>query len=192
MWTRYDDRFTSARLWDPVSFEARWHYLALVEVCGSTGRYDGVLPVNLAARASDVPDPGRCHDELAAAGVLKVDTDTVTVVTIDEHIPPPGEREENLLPRKRRNTAAYRKRRCEAGEHSRHCPADTCPVKLSRRDMQRDVTPDDAGLPRGLPATPGRDGTGRAVTQDQEQVRSEEEQEHAHERANDDPWSATP
>jgi hypothetical protein len=171
MWTRYDDRFTSARLWDPVSFEARWHYLALVEVCGSTGRYDGVLPVNLAARASDVPDPGRCHDE---------------------HIPPPGEREENLLPRKRRNTAAYRKRRCEAGEHSRHCPADTCPVKLSRRDMQRDVTPDDAGLPHGLPATPGRDGTGRAVTQDQEQVRSEEEQEHAHERANDDPWSATP
>jgi hypothetical protein len=31
-------------------------------------------------------------------------------------------------------------------------------VKLSQRDMHRDVTADDAGLPRGLPATPGRHG----------------------------------
>lgn len=145
-WNRYDDRFTTAKAWDGVSFAARWHYMALVELCGSTERYDGTVPFRLALGCSDVPDPAACIDELVTAGVLTTSTDTVTVATIDEHIPPPGERQENLLPRKRKNTAANRKRKCENGEHSRHCPLDTCPART--------------GSPPGIPVTPGRDGTG--------------------------------
>lgn len=137
-WLRYDDRFTSGRVWDGVSYSARWHYLALVELCGSTGRYDGVAPLQLALGCSDVPDAAGCHAELAVAGVLKIDQKSVTVVTINEHIPPPGERNENLLPRKRANTVDWRKRKCEAGEHSKDCPSATCPAKLAHR-RERDT-----------------------------------------------------
>jgi hypothetical protein len=50
-----------------------------------------------------------------------------------------------------------------------------------RKARSRDSSRDDKGQAR----------TGQAVTQDLEEL-SKEEQVHAHERANDDPWSATP
>jgi hypothetical protein len=73
-----------------------------------------------------------------------------------------------------------RQRKCEAGRHDRHCPSETCPKKAARR----------AGHTGSRDPGSGRDGTGSSPRP--REVRSEEEQEHAHERANADPWSATP
>ena len=169
-WTRFDDRYTSARLWTEVSYEARWHYHALVELCCATDRYDGLLPLRMAERASDVSDPRRCHDELERVGLVEV-TDLVRITTIGGHVPPEGQRPENLLPRKRKNTADWRRRRCEAGQHSKDCPKKTCPVKLSVAALP--VTHVDTDV-----VTPGRVGSGLETPTTQ--LKEEQEQdEHA-------------
>jgi hypothetical protein len=79
---------------------------------------------------------------------------------IDHHIPPPGERPENLLPRKRRNQREYRRRECEHGRHTKDCPPDLCPAKRSKYDR---VTASVAGN-----ADTRRDATRRDVVQDAE------------------------
>jgi hypothetical protein len=173
-WLRYDDRFTGAAAWDNVSYPARWHYLALIELCGSTGRYDGTVPATLARGCSDVPEPSTCLDELVVAGFLKAKENHFVVTTIAEHIPPPGERDEHLLPRKRANTAAYRLRRCQEGNHSKDCPKDVCPLKRAS--------------PPALPVTTGRDGTARDGTSTTE-LRLEEGA-HDSDRNSEDPWAS--
>lgn len=136
-WASYGDQFTRQAQWDHVSYEARWHYLALVEECVRAHRWDGRLPLNVARRASDVPDPDKAHTELERVGFAYVVADTVELPYIGHHIPPPGQRPDTLLPRKRENQAEYRRRRCERGEHSKDCPATTCPEKQSRRVTDR-------------------------------------------------------
>lgn len=147
-WLRYSDDDTRNPIWDGVPYETRWHYRALVECC--VGRYDGRIPLRLARRCSDVDDPDRCLQELAAAGLLKLDDDTATVVYVDDHVCPPHLREEVLRPRQARNSAEYRRRKCERGEHSRYCPKATCPVKLARvSPVIRPMMPaDDTGAGR--------------------------------------------
>jgi hypothetical protein len=145
-WLRYDDRFTCAAGWDGVSYTARWHYVALVELCGSTGRYDGRLPLTLALRASDVPEPDGCLDELTRAGRVLVDGDTVTVLTIGEHIPPTYIRESAEKSKERmRRMRAHRN-----GDHSR-CLPEHCPDATVQDDVTAPVTRNTGT---------GRDGTG--------------------------------
>jgi hypothetical protein len=132
-WASYGDQFTRQGLWDEISYEARWHYLALVEECVRGHRWDGRLPLSVARRASDVPDPEKCETELERAGLLTMSAAITELPYIGHHIPPPGARPDRLLPRKRANQAEYRRRNCERGDHDRHCPSDTCPVKLARR-----------------------------------------------------------
>lgn len=128
-WLRYSDDFTKDRSWDGVSFEARWHYLALLEEC-SQGRYwNGALPVTRAVRCSDTSDPEKCIDELVRAGRLRREAETIHVLDAEDHVPPEGQRDENLLPRKRSNVKAYRFRQCQQGNHSKDCPRATCPEK---------------------------------------------------------------
>ena len=121
-WLRYDDRFTGDPRWDRVSHAARWHYVALVELCGATERYDGVLPLLQAQRASDVPDPDAALKELSKARKVKVGRSKVTVLTIDEHVPPPSIRNNAEQSRERMR----RKRAHDAGDHSL-CLPDRCP-----------------------------------------------------------------
>jgi hypothetical protein len=132
-WASYGDQFTRQQLWDEVSYEARWHYVALVEECVRGHRWDGRLSNALARRASDVPDPDKAHTELERVGLLAVIAGTVELLYIGHHIPSPGDRPDTLLPRKRENQAEYRRKKCERGEHDRHCPSATCPVKEQRR-----------------------------------------------------------
>jgi hypothetical protein len=130
-WTSFGDQYTRQQLWDGISYEARWHYHALAEECVRGHRWDGRLSLALALRSSDVPDPVKCHAELEAVGMLIVVADTIQLIYIEHHIPPPGDRPDWLLPRKRGNQRDYRWRKChERGQHDRHCPRD-CPQRMS-------------------------------------------------------------
>lgn len=149
-WQSLSDDYTGRPTWDAVSYEARWHYLTVTERCVRDRRWDGVLPLAAVLRCSDVPDPAACVSELVTAGLLTVTDGCVQVDYIEDHLPPPHQRDDVMLPRKRANQAAYRQRRCDGGTHDRHCPP-TCPARAR-----------PGGLPGGLPVTPGRDGSGRA------------------------------
>ena len=162
-WASFDDNYTDQAVWDGIPYDARWHYHAVVGMCCRLGLWDGRIPATRAARASDVPNPAACVVTLVGAGLLAVEPDgTVVVIEIGHHIPPEGQRDEHLLPRKRKNQREYRRRQCEAGNHSKDCPRGTCPARVTDR-----VT-GNAGT--------GRDGTGRvgknAVREDEEGQRS--------------------
>ncbi len=159
MWAGYDDSFTGRAAWDGVSHTARWHYVALVERCCRDYRWDGVLPFSVALRVSDVPDPQLDLIELETHGWVTILNDVVRLVHILEHIPPKGQRPDNLLPRKRKNQAEYRERRCDEGKHDRSCPK-TCPER---------VTGNPDGNPGGHSGT-GRDGQGKATTHLEQQL----------------------
>lgn len=181
-WLRYSDDYTQDRVWENVGYEARWHFKALIEACSQSRRWDGALSRRLAERASDVPDPAECLRELHAAGLICV-TDGVTdhasgtqghapdcvtdhapgiaIPTIEDHIPSESNRDENRLPRKRANTAAWRARKCAAGAHSKDCPPDTCELKLAKK-AARAAKAGNGGVSDSVTAHAGtgRDGTG--------------------------------
>jgi len=75
----------------------------------------------------------------------------------------------------------YRKRQCDIGQHSKDCPAETCPekVKKARRQSTRNARN----------ATPGRDASGRDGTGTSSTELRLEEKEQEHARESDDPWS---
>lgn len=178
-WLRYSDDWTQDRAWDGVTYESRWHLKALIEACSQARRWDGVIPITRALRVSDVPDPEACLKELNAAGFICVTgnesgdetghapecvTDHapgVVIPTIDDHVPSEANRDENLLPRKRANQAAWRARKCAAGNHSRDCPADTCELKLAKKAARAAKAESERVTERvtGNAGT-GRDGTG--------------------------------
>lgn len=181
-WASWDDQFTEMPVWDGVSYEARWHYVALVTYCCSAHRWNGRMPWRQAERVSDVPDPHGALKELIAADLLADLGGEVELLYIDSHVPPEGQRPDNLLPRKRRNQMEYRRRQCERGDHSKDCPAKTCPKK------QGSVTSSMAGNAEGNAghrdsvatsvtgnAGTGRDGAGRGTSTTQ--LRLEEEAE---------------
>ena len=142
-WGRYDDSFTDWPLWESVSLAARWHYVALVQLCCRQQRWDGRVPIGAARRASDVTDPDRCHDELAAVDLLKTDGQSVTLLRIDEHVPPPWIRNETENARIR----MQRSRKHKAGDHSACLPGH-CPEAAVTDGVTRNTGT-------------GRDGTGR-------------------------------
>lgn len=151
-WVSFDGGYTREKVWDEVPYSARWHYHAMVEECVNGRRWDGVLPRAKALRCSDVPEPDADLAALVTAVLVTDDGPTVRIIYIDQHIPPEGQRAENLLPRKKANQQEYRRRKCERGEHDRHCPKG-CPARTIR-----------GGSPDGLPVTPGSgigSGSGR-------------------------------
>jgi len=141
-WTRLDDGWTDDPTLAQLSYPARWHYLALVQFCSRTGRYDGVVGRADARRCSDVEDPAACLAELDAAGLSVPVTLVVTrdrgyaLTRIAQHVPPPHLRDEARKP-----AQAARQRRSRA------------------RKQQSPVTSRDVSR-----VTPGRDGTGRDGT----------------------------
>ena len=49
-WTRLDDTWTDQPVMGDLAFDVRWHYLAMIQFCSRTQRYDGMLKMP-AARA---------------------------------------------------------------------------------------------------------------------------------------------
>jgi hypothetical protein len=131
-WLSFDDGYTRESVWDDVPYDSRWLYHAVVETCCAERRYDGRLRWTAVLRCSDVPDPARSAKELIGAGLLADLGGVLEVGHIDNFLPPEGQRDENLLNRKRTNQRVYRRRKCDRGEHTKDCPAATCPVKLAR------------------------------------------------------------
>lgn len=144
-WTRLDDAWTDSPRLVELSFQARWHYLALIQFCSRTKRFDGVLRIADARRCSDVDDPARELAALEAVGLLTVlKTGEVKLSQIDEHIPPPSVRENS----ERSKIRMRRKRKHDNGDHS-DCLPDRCPKAPVTGDVTRNTRT-------------GQDGTGRA------------------------------
>lgn len=149
-WTRLDDGWTDRPVLAGLPYDVRWHYLALVQFCSRTSRYDGLVRGADARRCSDVIDPAGALQTLVDHGLLVLEEDGYRVVQIDEHVLPPHLRDEQ-----RKASQRERKRRERAhrtGNHA-YCQPDRC------EEVTRDIT-SDVGT--------GRDGQGSppAVTKD--------------------------
>jgi len=144
-WTRLDDGWTDQATLADLSFEDRWHYLALIQHCSRTDKLDGVIRGVDARRCSDHPDPTSALANLNEVGLVEVlEKDRYHVVTIEAHVPPPHVRRktEDDKNRQRRNRAH------KVGDHSL-CKSDAdCVTGNVTRYVGRDVGT-------------GRDGTAR-------------------------------
>jgi len=147
-WTRLDDTWVDSPLFESLPYETRWHYLAMLQFCSRTSRYDGIVRGSDARRCSDVPDPVAALMTLTAAGLLVTDERGYRLPFIDQHVPPPYMRDEA-----RKQSQRLRKRRermHKLGDHAlcdpEHCPGNA----LVTGDVTRDTGT-------------GRDGTGREV-----------------------------
>lgn len=145
-WTRLDDRWTEATEFDDLDHATRWHYLAMIQFCSRTEKFDGVMRLVDAKRCSDHPDPAQALNSLQSAELIQSLSGSVKVLKIEEHIPPPSVRQEaeNARIRKQRN------RLHKNGDHSM-CSEKHCDEK-TRRDVTGHVTRDTGT---------GQDGTGR-------------------------------
>src|ERR1022692_2514128 len=166
-WLSFSDDYTHQRVWENMPYETRWLYHCLVEHLTSTRRYNGHTTWVNAMRCSDVPNPADSLRYLMKVSLVTGNEDgEIAVPEIEAFLPPPHLRTENLLPRKRGNQSAWRKARCAKGQHSKDCPAGTCPVKLALKDS---VTGNESA-PVANPAGSGRDGMGSTYNPRTEEV----------------------
>lgn len=146
-WTRLDDNWTESPALEELSFEDRWHYLAMIQRCSRSEAYDGMIRGVDARRCSDHPDPSTAIAHLVDAHLLAIiPGGKYKVIHIDDHVPPPSVRmkTENDKLRQRR------KRAHDNGDHGL-CKADAdCVTATVTRDIGRDVRT-------------GQDRTGRDV-----------------------------
>lgn len=108
-WSRFDDNWSNRPAFDDLDFPARWHYIRLIQRCSADGRYDGVLPYRLAMRCSDVPDPEAVLAALENVDLIEIEDKAVTVLEIDQHIPPPYIRDNVVKSAKRMRRMRRRK-----------------------------------------------------------------------------------
>lgn len=135
-WTRLDDLWTDSAVLADLDYEARWHYLALIQFCSRTDAHDGIVRAADARRCSDVPDPARVLVALAAVGLIEHTPDgRVKVPRIADHIPPPHIRK-NAEQTKIRMS---RLRAHKAGDHSKCLPGN-CPEAPVTGSVTAEVT----------------------------------------------------
>jgi hypothetical protein len=149
-WSRIGDEFPADRRWDGVPYEARWHYLALMAACSKSQRFDCRMPLMLAHRASDVPDPEAATEALLDAGLVVIDGSHVTIVDGEaQHMLPPSKRDHTRKENQRRWTQKHRQIKCETGEHDANCPA-TCP-RRSEEDSRKPLHDNQQEPPQPSP-----------------------------------------
>lgn len=136
-WTRLDDLWTEKIALTGIGFEARWHYLALIQFCSRTERWDGTIPRRQSLRVSDVEDPEAANHALHQVELINyVGTDSVRVVHIDNHIPPEYMRDPNR--KAQQNERKKRQRLHEKGDHST-CLPENCPDAHVTSRVTRDT-----------------------------------------------------
>lgn len=124
-WTRLDDRWTDSPALEDVSFEDRWHYLAMIQRCTRTETDDGIVRAVDARRCSDHPDPAAAITRLVDAGLIEiVPGGKYRLVAIDDHTPPPWVRKKT----ERDRDDKRRKRAHDTGDHSLCKPTAPCVV----------------------------------------------------------------
>lgn len=135
-WTRLNDNWTESPALEELSFEDRWHYLALIQRCSRSEAYDGLIRGVDARRCSDHPDPAAAIAHLVDAHLLAIiPGGKYKVIHIDDHVPPPSVRmkTENDKIRQRR------KRAHDNGDHGLCKPDADCVTGSVTRDTGRDV-----------------------------------------------------
>lgn len=145
-WTKLSDDWTDRADIAVLSFEDRWHYLSMIQLCSRAGRVDGVLRTVDARRCSDVPDPTGAITRLIAAGLLEVVREGVRIVQIDDYVPPPSVRNKAEADKLRKR----RQRAHQAGDHSQ-CLPDHCAYVTG--DVTRDSGTGQDGPDTGSPDT---------------------------------------
>lgn len=143
-WTRLDDRWTDRKELSAVSYEIRWHYLAMIQFCSRTDRIDGYLRLADARRCSDVEDADGAHTALVALGLVERVDGGLRLIEIGDHVPPPSVR----MSAEKTKDRVRRHRAHKAGDHSL-CLPDHCEFSSVTSDVTR------------YPGT-GQDGTGQA------------------------------
>lgn len=142
-WTRLDDGWTDSTEFADLDHATRWHYLAMIQFCSRTQKYDGLMRRGDALRCSDVDDPGGALAALAAEGLIAIEDKHVRVLRIEEHVPSPSVREnaEKSKVRMRR----HRKHR--EGDHSMCLPenCDQAPQPTVTQDVTRNTGTGRAG-----------------------------------------------
>lgn len=157
-WTRLDDRWTDLPEIAALPFEVRWHYLAMIQFCSRTGRFDGVLKLTDARRCSDVEDPADAVAQLQTAGLLAPAGERMLkVVRIDEHIPPPSVREHSA----RTKVRMQRHRKHKNGDHS-ECLAGNCD-QVQIDTVTGEVTDAVTRNPRTGQDRTGQDNSGSGI-----------------------------
>lgn len=134
-WTRLDDGWTDSTDFADLDHATRWHYLAMIQFCSRTQKYDGLMRRGDALRCSDVDDPGGALAALAAEGLIAIEDKHVRVLRIDEHVPPPSVRESA----EKTKVRVRRHRKHSNGDHSECLPAN-CDQAPTPSDVTGDVT----------------------------------------------------
>lgn len=134
-WTRLDDGWTDSTEFADLDHVTRWHYLAMIQFCSRTQKYDGLMRRGDALRCSDVDDPGGALAALAAEGLIAIEDKHVRLLRIDEHVPPPSVRESA----EKTKVRVRRHRKHSNGDHSECLPAN-CDQAPTPSDVTGDVT----------------------------------------------------
>lgn len=147
-WTRLDDTWTDDQVLAELSFADRWHYLAMIQFCSRTKKYDGILRPADARRCSDHPEPGAALSNLEAVGLVINVGNGYKLPLIDDHIPPPSVREAS----EKSKVRMRRMRQHKEGNHA-DCLPKHCDQAPTTGEVTGDVTRNTGT---------GQDGTGRA------------------------------
>lgn len=134
-WTRLDDGWTDSTDFADLDHATRWHYLAMIQFCSRTQKYDGLMRLGDARRCSDVDDPGGAIAALAADGLIAIEDKYVRVLRIEEHVPPPSVRESA----EKTKVRVRRHRKHSNGDHS-ECLPNFCDQAPAPSDVTGDVT----------------------------------------------------
>lgn len=156
-WTRLDDTWTDDQVLAELSFPDRWHYLAMIQFCSRTKKYDGILRTTDARRCSDHPDPVAAIDNLVATGLVVALEKGFKIPLIDDHIPPPSVRESSEQSRIRKQ----RSRKHKNGDHSM-CLPENCNKAPGTGDATEGASGDVTGDVTRDTGT-GQDRTGQAL-----------------------------
>jgi hypothetical protein len=139
-WTRFDDNWSDRMSQLGLTFQARVHYMSMIQFCSRTNKFDGALRPVDARRASDVDDPDACINALITVGLVTrhvtPEGERLQIVEINQHVPPPHLREQ---PRKASGQARTQRWRLhKTGDHSQ-CLPENCPEAASARHVTRHI-----------------------------------------------------
>lgn len=120
-WTRLDDGWSDQQILAGLPVETRWHYLAMIQYCSRTQRFDAFIRAVDAKRCSDIDHPDAALRQLVDVGLIVADRGGYVVVKMEEdHAPPLWVRN-----RTESNKQAQRRKRAhDAGQHSLCLPSN--------------------------------------------------------------------
>jgi len=157
-WTRLDDTWTDLPELSALDHQVRWHYLAMIQFCSRTKRFDGILRLADARRCSDIDEPAAAISTLVESQLLiHLPNNLIKVGRIEDHIPPPSVRENSA----RSKIRMQRHRKHKNGDHS-ECLSENC--EQAKEKPAVDTQTGEVTAPVTRNTRTGQDRTGQAGT----------------------------